>query len=65
MLSYLPQLYRELTRIWENVNQTEPNNVSEILKQNLWDNKYIYKNTSSLYYPILPGKGVNTIGDIF
>ena len=62
-LSYLPHFYRELTLFWENVSHTEPDDVSEILKQSLWNNKYICY--SSLYYPCLSAKGINKIGDIF
>ena len=64
-LSYLPHFYRELTLFWENVSHTEPDNVSEILKPSLWNNKYICKSNSSLYYPSLSAKGINKIGDIF
>ena len=64
-LSYLPQFYRELTLFWENVSQTEPDGVSEILKQSLQNNKYICKGNSSLYHPCLSAKGINKISDIF
>ena len=46
------------------MSHTEPD-VSEILKQSLWNNKYICKGNSSLYYPCLSAKGINKIGDIF
>ena len=51
--------------IWENVSPTEPDDVSEVLKQSLWNNKYICKGNSNLYYPCLSAKGINKIGDIF
>ena len=56
-LSYLPHFYHELTIFWDDV--------SEILKQSLWNNKCICKGNSSLYYPCLSAKGINKIGDIF
>ena len=64
-LSYLPHFYRELTLFWENVSHTEPDDISEILKQSLWNNKCICKGNFSLYYPCLSAKGINKIGDIF
>ena len=64
-LSHLPQFYRELTPFWDNASQTEPDDVSEILKQSLWNNKYICKGNSGLYYPCLFVKRINKIGDIF
>ena len=64
-LSYLPHFYRELTLFWENVSHTEPDDVSEILKESLWNNNYICKGNSSLYYPCLSANGINKIGDIF
>ena len=53
------------SHFWENVSQTDPDDVSEILKQSLWNNKYICKGNSSLYDPCLSAKGINKIGDIF
>ena len=64
-LSYLPHFYCKVTLFWENVSHTEPDDVSEILKQRLWNNKYICNGNSSLYYPCLSAKGINKIGDIF
>ena len=64
-LSCLPHFYHELTLFWENVSQTEPDYVSEILKRSLWNNKYICEGYSSLYCPCLSAKGINKIGDIF
>ena len=64
-LSYLSHFYRELTLFWENVSHTELDNVSKILIQSLWNNKYICISNSSLYYPSLSAKGTNKIGDIF
>ena len=64
-LSYLPHFYCELTLFWENMSHTKPDDVSEILKQSLWNNKYICKGISSLNYPCLFVKGINKIGDIF
>ena len=64
-LSYLPHFYRELTLFWENVSHTEHDDVFEILKQSLWNHKYICKGNSSLYYPCLSAKGINKTDDIF
>ena len=64
-LSYLPHFYRELTLFWENVSHSEPDDVSEILKQSLWNNKYICTGYSGLYYTCLFAKGINKIGDLF
>ena len=50
---------------WENVSYTEPDDVSEILTQSLWNNKCICKGNSSLYYPCLSAKGIDKIDDIF
>ena len=47
------------------MSHTEPDDVFEILRQSLWNNKYICKGNSSLYYPCLSAKGINKIGDIF
>ena len=55
-LSYLQNFYRQLALFWENVSHTEPDDASELLKQSLWNNKYICKGNSSLYYPCLSAK---------
>ena len=46
------------------MSHTKPDYVFEISKQSLWNNKYICKGNSSLYYPCLSVKRINKIGDI-
>ena len=63
-INLYPKFYRELISLWEKVCIKEPVDIAEILSQSIWNNLFLQKQGSTLFYPELYRRGVSSIRDI-
>ena len=49
-ISLLPQFYQDLVSFWESVSERQPSCISEIVGQCIWNNTYILKQGSTIFY---------------
>ena len=55
---------QELVLFWENVCTEQPEDIQDIIKQSIWNNKFILREGDSIFYPSLHGKGLLFIRDL-
>ena len=58
-----PKSYQGLISFWENACIKEPSNLRKIPSQTVWNNCYILKQGSTLFYPQLCYKGIQYVRD--
>ena len=63
-ISLLPQFYQELVSFWESVSGKQPSCISEIVGQCIWNNTYIIKQGSTIFYTRLYKSGIMIINDL-
>ena len=63
-ISLLPQFYQELVSFWESVGGKQPSCISEIVGQCIWNNTYIIKQGSTIFYTRLYKSGIMIINEI-
>ena len=50
VLKIIPEFYKDLIGIWQLMSHGECHNIEFILSQNLWNNKFITRNSDSIVY---------------
>ena len=63
-ISSYPQFYQELVSFWESVSEKQPSYISEIVGQCIWNNTYILKQGSTIFYIRLYKRGIMIINDL-
>ena len=63
-ISLLLQFYQELVSFWESVSGKQPSCISEIVGQGIWNNTYIIKQGSTIFYTCLYKSGIMIINDL-
>ena len=63
-ISLLPQFYQELVSFWESVSGKQPSCISEFVGQCIWNNTYIIKQGSTIFYTRLYKSGIMIINDL-
>ena len=63
-INLYPEFYQELISLWEKVCIKEPVDIAEILSQPIWNNHFLQKQDSTLFYSELYRRGVLSIRDI-
>ena len=58
VLKIIPEFYKDLIGIWQLMSHGECHNIEFILSQNLWNNKFITRNSHSIVYADLLSKGI-------
>ena len=60
-ISALPQFYQELVSFWESVSEKQLSCISKVVGQCIWNNTYILKQGSTLFYTRLYKSGIMII----
>ena len=60
----IPNFIKSLFSLWEKVFIKEPVDIADILSQPIWNNHFLQKQESTLFYPELYRRGVSCIRDI-
>ena len=63
-INLYPKFYQELISLWEKVCIKEPVDPAEIFSQSIWNNHFLQKQDSTLFYPELYRRGVSSIRDM-
>ena len=63
-INLYPKFYQELISLWEKVCIKEPVDIGEILPPSIWNNHFLQKQGSTLFYSELYQRGVSSIRDI-
>ena len=63
-INLYPKFYQELISLWEKVCIKEPVDIAEVLSQPIWNNHFLQKQDSTLFYSELYRRGVLSIRDI-
>ena len=61
----LPEFYKECIVSWTLSNEDNPSSVSEIANQVIWNNRFIYIASKSIYNNRLVDLGIGKIGDLY
>ena len=64
IVNTFPKFYQELVYLWSDVSENEPLTVSEIFREELWNNSRIMLNEQSLYNYHFISKGILTVRDL-
>ena len=59
-----PLFYQQLIGFWGKGSRKEPLNALEIVNQVIWNNSFLLKQGSSLFYPSLYNKGILKVNDL-
>ena len=59
-----PKFYQNLIQLWEDVSEEEPQDVSEICEEIIWNNRMIISNCQTLFNKCFIDKGILRIRDI-
>ena len=65
VLKIIPEFYKDLIGIWQLMSHGECHNIELILSQNLWNNKFITRNSHSIVYVDLLSRGMKTGLDLY
>ena len=57
--------YKEALEAWQKLTVSTPESKEQILEENIWNNRFITIDGSSVYYKQWHEAGVTKIGDIF
>ena len=63
-INLCPKFYQELISLQQKVCIIEPVDIAEILSQPMWNNHFLQKEDSTLFYPELYRREVSCIRDI-
>ena len=63
-ISLFPQFCQELVSFWDSVSEKQPSCISEIVGQCIWNNIYILKQGSTIFYTRLYKSGSMIINDL-
>ena len=63
-ISLFLQFYQELVSFWESVSEKQPLCISEIVGQCIWNNTYMLKEGSTIFYTCLYKGSIMTINDL-
>ena len=61
----IPEFYKDLIGIWQLMSKGECHNIEFMLSQNLWNNKFITRNSHSIVYADLLSEGIKTVLDLY
>jgi len=61
----IPPFYLNALSLWSEINSVDPDDVNEVCKQSIWNNKFILINNVSVYYAKFDEAGFHTIYDFF
>ena len=65
VLKIIPDFYKYLIGIWQLMSHGECHDIEFILSQNLFNNKFITRNSHSIVYADLLSKGIKTVSDLY
>ena len=63
-LNNLPPFYKNILKVWQELNFKEPLNANEFKQEFLWNNRFIKTNGKTIYYKTWVNKDILKIGDL-
>ena len=65
VMKIISEFYKDLIGIWQLMSHGECHNIEFIVSQNVWNNKFITRNSHSIVYADLLSKGIKTVLDVY